>query len=67
MLRVENIGDVIFLFLLMVVAVEGVGWLTVEVSWDVIILGLGQSMSDIEVFCIVLEDMSVDLIVLVDV
>ena len=64
--RVENTGDVTSSFLLTAAAAEGVGWLTVEASMDVITLGPGQSMSGIEVSCTVSEDTSADLIALVD-
>ena len=64
-LRVENTGDVTSSFLLTAVGAEGAGWLSVEVSQDMITLGPGQSMSGIGVSCTVSEDTSADLTALV--
>jgi len=64
-LRVENTGDVTSSFLLTAVGAEGAGWLSVEVSQDMITLGPGQSMSGIGVSCTISEDTSADLTALV--
>ena len=64
-LRVENTGDVTSSFLLTAVGAEGAGWLSVEVSQDIITLGPGQSMSGIGVSCTISEDTSADLTALV--
>ena len=64
-LRVENTGDVTSSFLLTAVGAEGAGWLSVEVSQDMITLGPGQSMSGVEVSCTISEDTSADLTALV--
>ncbi|MDP6920647.1 MAG: hypothetical protein QF709_01855 [Candidatus Thalassarchaeum sp.] len=65
-LRVENTGDVTSSFLLTAVGAEGAGWLSVEVSQDMITLGPGQSMSGIGVSCTVSEGTFADLAASVD-